>query len=66
MRANRAHESILVRRLSDRFNSQIIYPGLEYYSGEFDFKSYERFLYDQLRQISSSNREKLRVSLLFF
>ena len=61
VRANRSHEALLVKRLVDRYNSELFYPGLDSYNGLFDFASFESFLYQQLRRLSSSSPERARV-----
>lgn len=52
----------MVKKLVDRYNSEIFYPKLEAYSGLYDFSSFENFLYEQLRRVTDSSPE--RVSFL--
>ena len=63
MRANRSHETVLVKRLVDRYNSDIYYPGLDSYNGLYDFASFETFLYEQLRRLSISSPQRIRVCM---
>lgn len=52
--SDRAHEKVLVKRLIDNFEGEIDYPGITKYTGSYDYKSYERFLYGK-------NFEKLKI-----
>ena len=61
IRSGRANEALLVKRLIEHFrnDSQDVLLGLDSYTGPYTYKSYELYLYDQLRKLSQSNCAKL-------
>ncbi|KAI1295667.1 Inversin [Halotydeus destructor] len=59
IRSNRSHETLLVKRLADKFDREVRVPGMSRFAGPYNYKMYERFLYDNLRKLSQSNHGKL-------
>ncbi|XP_059087785.1 ankyrin repeat domain-containing protein 50-like isoform X2 [Tigriopus californicus] len=56
IRAGRANEQVLVKRLADEYSKSIAsLAGLKRHDGPFTFKDFERYLYDQIRSIHRSN-----------
>lgn len=45
IRAGRANEHVLVKRLVDEYKRSDLVTGLRHYNGSFTFKQFERFLY---------------------
>lgn len=62
IRSGRANEALLVKRLADHFRNDThdtFFFELDTYRGPYTYKSYELYLYDQLRKLSQSNWAKL-------
>ncbi|KAK8783104.1 hypothetical protein V5799_015559 [Amblyomma americanum] len=59
IRSGRTHENVLVKRLVDRFRELVLAPGMRDFSGPYTFRNYERYLYGQLRDLSTSNDGKV-------
>ncbi|KAK9498035.1 hypothetical protein O3M35_003920 [Rhynocoris fuscipes] len=56
IRAGRASEGILVKRLVDDYKRAGLMLGLQPYDGVYSFRSFEKYLYEQLRLLQSSER----------
>ncbi|XP_075556683.1 uncharacterized protein LOC142588749 [Dermacentor variabilis] len=59
IRSGRTHENVLVKRLVDRFRELVLAPGMRDFTGPYTFRNYERYLYGQLRDLSTSNDGKV-------
>ncbi|XP_066996041.2 uncharacterized protein [Anabrus simplex] len=56
IRAGRANENVLVKRLVDDYRRAGLIVGLRHYDGPYTFRSFEKYLYDQLRLLQTSER----------
>ncbi|CAH1392905.1 unnamed protein product [Nezara viridula] len=56
IRAGRASEGVLVKRLVDDYRRAGLMLGLQQYNGVYTFRAFEKYLYDQLRLLQSSER----------
>ncbi|PNF26026.1 hypothetical protein B7P43_G06359, partial [Cryptotermes secundus] len=56
IRAGRANEQVLVKRLVDDYHKAGLTVGMRQYDGVFTFRNFEKYLYDQLRLLQSSDR----------
>ncbi|KAE8736851.1 hypothetical protein FOCC_FOCC017692 [Frankliniella occidentalis] len=56
IRAGRANEQVLVKRLVDDYRRAGLSVGMQPFSGTYTFRSFEKYLYDQLRALQSDNR----------
>ncbi|XP_045118026.1 serine/threonine-protein phosphatase 6 regulatory ankyrin repeat subunit A-like isoform X7 [Portunus trituberculatus] len=59
IRNSRANEHVLIKRMVDVFHKEGMLLGLRGYSGPYNFNSYEKYLYDQLRFLQSSQGIKI-------
>ncbi|XP_023216625.1 inversin-B-like isoform X2 [Centruroides sculpturatus] len=59
IRSGRANESIVVKRLVERYRREVLLPGMRDFEGPYTYKAFEKYLYDQLRLLSSSNHGKV-------
>ncbi|XP_066967723.1 uncharacterized protein [Macrobrachium rosenbergii] len=59
IRNTRANEHVLIKRMVDTNLKEGNSLGLRGYSGPFNFQSYEKYLYDQLRFLQSSQGTKI-------
>ncbi|XP_064106074.1 protein phosphatase 1 regulatory subunit 12A-like [Macrobrachium nipponense] len=59
IRNTRANEHVLIKRMVDTNMKDGNSLGLRGYSGPFNFQSYEKYLYDQLRFLQSSQGTKI-------
>merc|ERR1740129_1186755 len=65
IRAGRANEQLLVKRLSDSYAKTINeLAGLKNYDGPFTFKEFEKYLYSQLRSSQYGRRPRSMPGLL--
>ncbi|XP_071447314.1 uncharacterized protein [Hetaerina americana] len=58
IRAGRANENVLVKRLVDNFHGPAgsdLTVGIKRYDGQYTFRSFEKYLYDQLRMLQSGD-----------
>ena len=66
IRAGRANEQVLVKRLSDDYSKSIAnFVGLKKHNGPFTFKEYERYLYCEsiiLKKFSGGEAKFLKVN----
>nr|CAD7405710.1 unnamed protein product [Timema cristinae] len=56
IRAGRANEQVLVKRLVDDYQKAGLDIGLQKYEGPFTFRNFEKYLYEQLRLLQTSDR----------
>ncbi|XP_014247327.1 ankycorbin [Cimex lectularius] len=56
IRAGRASEAVLVKRLVDDYRRAGLMLGLQQYDGVYTFRSFEKYLYEQLRLLQSSEK----------
>ncbi|KAJ9574723.1 hypothetical protein L9F63_008093, partial [Diploptera punctata] len=56
IRAGRANEQVLVKRLVDDYHKAGLTVGMRQYDGVYTFRNFEKYLYDQLRLLQSSDR----------
>ncbi|XP_049776147.1 merozoite surface antigen 2-like [Schistocerca cancellata] len=56
IRAGRANEQVLVKRLVDDYRRAGLIVGLKGFHGPFTFRAFEKYLYDQLRTLQSAER----------
>ncbi|XP_049798922.1 uncharacterized protein LOC126234270 [Schistocerca nitens] len=56
IRAGRANEHVLVKRLVDDYRRAGLIVGLKGFHGPFTFRAFEKYLYDQLRTLQSAER----------
>ncbi|XP_068232631.1 uncharacterized protein [Palaemon carinicauda] len=59
IRNTRANEHVLIKRMVDTNQKEGLALGLRGYSGPFNFQNYEKYLYDQLRFLQSSQGNKI-------
>jgi len=52
IRSNRSHETLLVKRLVDKFERELKIPGISQFNGPFNYKTYEKFLYGKLHDLN--------------
>ncbi|KAK6621516.1 hypothetical protein RUM44_001323 [Polyplax serrata] len=55
IRAGRANEQVLVKRLADEYERSCASLGMRHYNRTYKFKEFERFLYDQLKSLNRSH-----------
>ncbi|XP_063232141.1 uncharacterized protein LOC134536319 [Bacillus rossius redtenbacheri] len=56
IRAGRANEQVLVKRLADEFAKTGVDFGPKPYEGPYNFRTFEKYLYDQLRLLQTADR----------
>ncbi|XP_071548370.1 uncharacterized protein [Panulirus ornatus] len=59
IRNTRANEHVLIKRMVDSFHKEGNLLGIRGYGGPYSFSSYEKYLYDQLRFLQSSQGVKI-------
>ncbi|KAK4316206.1 hypothetical protein Pmani_012611 [Petrolisthes manimaculis] len=59
IRNTRANEHVLIKRMVDAYQKEGVLLGLRGYSGPFSFTSYEKYLYDQLRVLQTTQGVKI-------
>lgn len=58
IRSNRSHEALLVKRLADKFDRELTkIPNISTFSGPYNYKTYEKFLYGKLHELNNSNSD---------
>ncbi|CAH0384964.1 unnamed protein product [Bemisia tabaci] len=57
IRAGKSNEQVMVKRLVDEYKKAGLIVGLRQYDGAYSFKHFERYLYDQLRLLQSSDKK---------
>nr|XP_027223782.1 uncharacterized protein LOC113815961 isoform X1 [Penaeus vannamei] len=55
----RANEQVLIKRMVDAYMKEGVQLGIRGYNGPYNFQSYEKYLYDQLRYLQSSQSNKI-------
>ncbi|KAK3883886.1 hypothetical protein Pcinc_011812 [Petrolisthes cinctipes] len=59
IRNTRANEHVLIKRMVDAYQKEGVLLGLRGYAGPFSFNSYEKYLYDQLRILQTTQGVKI-------
>ncbi|KAG7161806.1 Ankyrin-2-like 7, partial [Homarus americanus] len=59
IRNTRANEHVMIKRMVETFQKEGNLLGLRGYGGPYNFNSYEKYLYDQLRFLQSSQGVKI-------
>ncbi|XP_069186277.1 uncharacterized protein [Procambarus clarkii] len=59
IRNTRANEHVMIKRMVDAFQKEGHLLGIRGYGGPYNFNSYEKYLYDQLRYLQSSQSTKI-------
>ncbi|RZF43086.1 hypothetical protein LSTR_LSTR001264 [Laodelphax striatellus] len=57
IRAGRSNEAVLVKRLAEEYRKAALDVGLIPYQGPFSFRTFENYLYDQLRKLQIAERK---------